>query len=64
MIPEIGHFALILALSVAIVQGIFPMWGSLTGKSQWVALAKPAAFAQLFFMLVSFLCLLYAFFDQ
>ncbi len=61
MIPEIGHFALILGLSVAVVQGIFPMWGSLTGKSHWVALAKPAAFAQLFFVLVSFFCLLYAF---
>ncbi len=61
MIPEIGHFALILGLSVAVVQGIFPMWGSLTAKSQWVAMAKPAAFAQLFFITISFFCLLYAF---
>ncbi len=61
MIPEIGHFALILALSVAIVQGIFPLWGSLTGKPQWVSLAKPAAYGQLLFMVISFSCLLYAF---
>ncbi len=61
MIPEIGHFALILALSVAVVQGIFPMWGAFSGKSQWIALAKPAAYSQLFFMVVSFSCLLYAF---
>ena len=61
MIPEIGHFALILALSVAIVQGIFPLLGSFTGKSQWVSLARPAAYGQLFFMVVSFSCLLYAF---
>jgi cytochrome c-type biogenesis protein CcmF len=61
MIPEIGHFALILALSVAVVQGVFPMWGSLTGKSQWITMAKPAAFAQLLFMIISFSCLLYAF---
>ncbi len=61
MIPEIGHFALILAFAIALVQGIFPLVGSLTGKSHWVAMAKPAAKGQLFFMLVSFSCLLYAF---
>ena len=27
MIPELGHFALILALLVALVQGIVPMLG-------------------------------------
>ena len=61
MIPEIGHFALILALSVAIVQGVFPLWGSLIGKQSWMSMAKPAAYAQLLFMVVSFSCLLYAF---
>ncbi|MEE9492601.1 MAG: heme lyase CcmF/NrfE family subunit [Gammaproteobacteria bacterium] len=61
MIPEIGHFALILALSVAVVQGVFPLWGSLTAKPQWIALARPAAYGQLLFMVVSFCCLLYAF---
>ncbi|MEE9445843.1 MAG: heme lyase CcmF/NrfE family subunit [Cocleimonas sp.] len=61
MIPEIGHFALILALSVAIVQGVFPLWGSLTGKQHWVSMAKPAAYGQLFFLVISFACLLYAF---
>ena len=61
MIPEIGHYALILGLAVAFVQGVFPLIGSLTGKAHWVALAKPAAKGQLFFMLISFACLLYAF---
>lgn len=61
MIPEIGHFALILALSVSIVQGVFPLVGSLIGKANWVAIAKPASFAQMFFLSVSFGCLLYAF---
>ena len=61
MIPEIGHFALVLALSVAIVQGVFPLLGSLTGKPQWVSLARPAAYGQLLFMVISFSCLLYAF---
>ena len=61
MIPEVGHFALILALSVAVIQGVFPLWGSLTGKPQWISLAKPAAYGQLFFMVISFACLVYAF---
>jgi len=61
MIPEIGHFALVLALSVAIVQGFFPLLGSLIGRANWVAMAKPASFAQMFFLSVSFACLLYAF---
>ena len=61
MIPEIGHFALILALSVAIVQGIFPLVGSLIGKNHWISMAKPASFAQMFLLTISFLCLLYAF---
>ena len=61
MIPEIGHFALILALSVAVVQGIFPLLGSFAGKMQWTSMAKPAAYAQLFFLAVSFACLLYSF---
>ncbi len=61
MIPEIGHFALVLALSVALVQGVFPLWGSFTGKLQWISMARPAAFAQLFFLVISFACLLYAF---
>jgi len=61
MIPEIGHFALILALSVAVVQGIFPLWGSFNGKLAWTSMARPAAYAQMFFLMVSFACLLYAF---
>ncbi len=61
MIPEIGHFALILGLSVAIVQGIFPLLGSLTGRPQWISLARPTAYGQLLFMVISFSCLLYAF---
>ncbi len=61
MIPEVGHFALIVALSVAIVQGIFPLWGTFTGKTQWVSMAKPAAYGQLLFMVISFSCLAYAF---
>ena len=28
MIPELGHLALILALGLALVQGVLPLWGA------------------------------------
>ncbi|MDB4223140.1 heme lyase CcmF/NrfE family subunit [Granulosicoccus sp.] len=61
MIPELGHFALILALCTAIVLTIVPMVGSFTGHSGWMALAKPAASAQMFFVTLSYACLTWAF---
>jgi cytochrome c-type biogenesis protein CcmF len=43
MIPEIGHFSLILALLLALTQGSFPLVGAARGVPQWMALARPAA---------------------
>ena len=42
MIPELGHFALILALCVALAQGILPLAGAHTGHAGWIAFARPA----------------------
>ncbi|OQX44770.1 MAG: c-type cytochrome biogenesis protein CcmF, partial [Candidatus Sedimenticola endophacoides] len=61
MIPEIGHLALILALAMALAQGLFPLIGAHRGIPSWVAMAKPAAQAHLLFMLVAYGCLTYAF---
>ncbi len=61
MIAELGHFCLILALLMAIIQGILPVFGAYRSISGWVAVAKPAAYAQLLFMLFSYGCLTYAF---
>ncbi len=61
MIPEIGHFALILALLVALVQGVFPIIGAARGNAVWMGLAQPAARAQFFLISVAFICLAYAF---
>ncbi len=57
MIPEIGNFALILAFCIALAQGIFPILGAHLGYSRWVALAKPTAYGQFLFMLMSYICL-------
>ena len=61
MIPEIGHFALIIGLAIAIVQAIFPIMGVNLNKPQWMALARPLARAQFLFIGISFACLVYAF---
>jgi len=61
MIPEIGHFALIVALCVALVQGILPLIGAHRQHQGWIALARPAAMAQALLMAVAFGCLTTAF---
>jgi len=50
MIPELGHFALILSLCVAIVLGTLPLVGAQQGRREWLVLARPAA--QVMFLLV------------
>ena len=61
MIPELGHFALIVALFVALVQGLLPLIGAHQQRPQWIALARPAAMAQGLLMAVAFACLTTAF---
>jgi len=61
MIPEIGHFALSLALVVAIVQFILPTIGIKQGYANWISLARPAAITQFMLVALSFACLTYAF---
>src|SRR5512136_355064 len=61
MIPEIGHFALILALLLTLVQGVLPIAGAERGDRVWMAVARPAARGQAFFVTLAWLCLVYAF---
>ena len=61
MIPEIGHFALILALALALVQAIFPLIGSFTGSRAWMDMARPLAWGQFTFALIAFAALTQAF---
>ncbi len=61
MIPEIGHFALITALTLSMIQGVIPMLGASLGGHRWVALSKPVTRTQWLFMSVAFACLLYSF---
>ena len=61
MIPEIGQFALALALAVALVQAIVPLAGAARGDAAWIAAARPAAQAQAILVAFAFGCLTYSF---
>lgn len=61
MIPEIGHFALIIGLSIAVIQALVPLAGASLGVQRWIALAVPAALAQLLFVGIAYACLTWAF---
>jgi cytochrome c-type biogenesis protein CcmF len=61
MIPELGHFALILALLLALAQGTLPIIGAHKGVAEWMALARPAAQAQFAFVLFAWGCLAVSF---
>ena len=61
MIPELGHFALMLALAFALVQSVLPLIGAARGKGALIALARPAARAQFVFVLLAYAALTHAF---
>ncbi len=61
MIPELGHFATVLALVMALVQSVLPLAGAQTGRASWMALARPAATAQFLLLLFAYICLTHAF---
>ena len=61
MIPEIGHFALILALCIAVLLAIVPLVGAGLGYRRWIALAVPASLGQLLFIAISYGCLTWSF---
>ena len=61
MIPELGHFALIVALCIALVQSTLPLIGAQTGNARFMAVARPAAQGQFVFVAIAFACLAYSF---
>src|SRR3954466_983221 len=61
MIPELGQFALILALLLALIQGTLPIIGAARRIPVWMALARPVAQAQFLFVAIAFGCLAWSF---
>jgi len=64
MIPEFGQFALILALILALVQGVLPLIGAARNQTSFMALARPAAHGQFVFVAIAFACLAYSFYTN
>jgi cytochrome c-type biogenesis protein CcmF len=64
MIPEIGHFSLILSLFVALALGVLSVVGGQQGRGDWMALARPGAQALWLLTALSFGCLTYAFYTN
>ena len=62
MIAELGHFALILALLVSVVQGVLPLVGVHRNQAQWIAVARPAVTATFLLLAFAFACLSWAFY--
>lgn len=60
MIPELGHYALVLALFVAFVQAGPPLIGAATRNAAWMNVAGPAAIAQMLLVLVAYGALTWA----
>lgn len=61
MLPEIGHFCLIAAWVIALVQSVVPLWGAWKQAPAWVSLARPLAYWQCGLLAISFGFLVYAF---
>jgi len=54
MIAEVGHYALVLALALALIQSVVPLIGARTRDGALMAVAEPAALAQFAFVALSF----------
>ncbi|HOX70784.1 MAG TPA: heme lyase CcmF/NrfE family subunit [Dokdonella sp.] len=64
MLPELGQFALILALMLSLVQFVLPILGAHTGNRALMAVARPAAAGQFVFVAFAFGTLTWAFLSQ
>ena len=61
MIPELGHFALWLAVGVTLVLGVVPMVGAQRGRADLMAVARPATHALLGLVGLAAVCLVVSF---
>src|SRR5437879_3251926 len=57
MIPELGHFALVLALGLALIQATVPVFGARRNDPQLMGVAGTTAIGQFCFVALSFAAL-------
>jgi len=61
MLPELGHFALILALLLAGLQAFFGIAGPMLGRDRWIAAVTPAVAGQFVMIATAVGCLVASF---
>lgn len=61
MIAELGHYALVLALSLSLVQSIVPFWGARTGDTALMQAGTTCAIAGFLATLIAFAALTYSY---
>ncbi|WP_299184038.1 heme lyase CcmF/NrfE family subunit [uncultured Neptuniibacter sp.] len=61
MIPELGQYALILALCLSALLAVVPLAGTYSSNPLWMGFARPLATGMFAFLMVSLICLGYAF---
>src|ERR1044071_2485695 len=61
MIIELGHMALILAFSVALVQATVPMLGAARGHAGWMAVGRNTALTQFVLVALAMAALMHAY---
>jgi cytochrome c-type biogenesis protein CcmF len=64
MIPEIGHFSLIVALALALALAVLSLTGAARQIPGFVAVARPAAQGQFVFVAIAFGCLAWSFYSN
>ena len=62
MIPEFGHYALILALCITLIQGVLPLLGAHFGRREWIVLARPSAQTTFLLLAIAFGTLAWSFY--
>jgi len=61
LLPELGHFALILALCLCVLLGTFPLYGAATGNVRYMGLARPLVAGVFVFIGLAYVLLTYSF---
>jgi cytochrome c-type biogenesis protein CcmF len=61
LLPELGHFALILALCLCLLLGTFPLYGAANGNARFMGLARPLVAGIFVFIGLAYVLLTYSF---
>jgi cytochrome c-type biogenesis protein CcmF len=64
LIPELGNFALVVALFLALLQGVLPIVGAARGNAVLMSVARPISFGHFVFVSLAFVFLVISFINN